>query len=75
MRGMTGFYFMPKAPGGGHIATPVKDSWYEERTQLPASLIREASYPVVALCQACSQRIRLAEKNQMEWVHVPEEKA
>lgn len=69
---MSGFYFLPKAPDGGHIATPVKDSWYEESSQHPANLKSEASYPVIAVCQTCCVRIRLAEKSQMEWVHVGE---
>lgn len=56
-----------------HQATPVKDSWYEEKTQHVANLVSEMSYPVIALCERCYGRIRLATKNQMEWVHVPTE--
>lgn len=69
---MSGFYTIPKSPDGGHQATPVKDSWYEERTALPANLLNEMSYPVIAVCQRCSGRIRLRTKNQYEWAHVPE---
>lgn len=66
---------IPKNPGGGHDALPVQDSWYEERTALPANLRSETSYPVIAVCKTCSGRIRLWTKNQMEWAHVPEKEA
>jgi hypothetical protein len=55
----------------GHQALPVKDSWYSERTQHPAVLTAPASYPVIAVCQTCHQRIRLAVPTQMEWTRVP----
>ena len=54
----------------GHLAEPVKGSWYEERSQHPANLLAPASYPVIAVCDRCHGRIRLAEKRQMEWTHV-----
>jgi hypothetical protein len=69
---MSGLYMLPKTPGGGHQAAPVKDSWYSEKTQLPANLKAENHYPVVAVCQVCHGRIRLAELRQMEWVHMPQ---
>jgi hypothetical protein len=56
---------------GDHQADPVKDSWYEEESQHPANLLAVASYPVIAVCKRCHGRIRLDEKVQMEWVHVP----
>jgi hypothetical protein len=68
---MSGFYAIPKVPGGGHQALPVKDSWYEERSQHPANLLSDMAYPIIAVCQRCFGRIRLATKNQMEWVHLP----
>jgi hypothetical protein len=55
----------------GHQATPVKGNCYEERSQHPANLKALASYPVIAVCQTCHGRIRLAEPLQMEWTHVP----
>jgi len=69
---MSGFYVIPQAPEHGHQALPVKDSWYEERTQHPANLKNDVSYPVIAVCKTCYGRIRLAQKAQMEWQHVPE---
>jgi hypothetical protein len=54
-----------------HQALPVKDSWYCERTQHPARLRCEFDYPVIAVCKTCNGRIRLAERAQMEWTHVP----
>lgn len=57
--------------GDGHRPMPVDDSWYEERSQHPANLKAPASYPVVAVCQTCHGRIRLAELLQVEWTHVP----
>lgn len=71
---MAGFY-IPKAPDGGHIATPVRDSWYNERTQHPANLKNDFDYPIIAVCQTCNGRIRLAVLQQMEWVHVRGEQA
>lgn len=65
---MSGFYFIPHTLGG-HQAMPVKDSWYSERSQRPADLLDGASYPVIAECQRCHGRIRLAGKSQMEWTH------
>jgi hypothetical protein len=58
-------------PDGGHQATPVKDSWYSEKTLQVANLKAEGAYPVIAVCQRCSGRIRLAHYRQMEWRHVP----
>jgi hypothetical protein len=55
----------------GHQALPVEGSWYEERSQHPANLKAPASYPVIAVCQRCGGRIRLAQLLQMEWTHVP----
>lgn len=56
--------------GDGHQAMPVRDSWYEERTQHPANMKATASYPVVAVCRRCHGRIRLAAPAQAEWSHV-----
>lgn len=75
---MSGFHFdtvslpvtLPKV-AGDHEAVPVKDSWYEEQSLHPANLRAVASYPVIAVCKTCHGRIRLADKRQMEWVHVP----
>jgi hypothetical protein len=68
---VSGFAFtMPKVVGD-HQGDPVKDSWYEEGSQHPANLLAVASYPVIAVCRRCHKRIRLAQKTQMEWVHVP----
>jgi hypothetical protein len=50
---------------------PVEDSWYSERTQLPANLQSEAGYPVTAVCLTCHGRIRLPAPHQTEWGHVP----
>jgi hypothetical protein len=61
----------PKAVDG-HQALPVKDSWYEERSQHPANLKAPASYPVIAVCKRCHGRIRLSGPLQMEWTHVPD---
>ena len=66
-----GPFTWPKVPEGGHQALPVADSCYSEKTQLPANLQNEVSYPVIAVCSACHGRIRLAQMVQMEWVHVP----
>jgi hypothetical protein len=74
---VSGFHFdavsapvtLPKIPGD-HQALPVADSWYEEGTLHPANLKAVASYPVIAVCKKCHERIRLAVKTQMEWVHV-----
>lgn len=63
-------FYIPKAPDGEHIATPIKDSYYSERTLHPANLKNSFDYPVIAVCQTCSVRIRLAVLEQMEWVHV-----
>jgi hypothetical protein len=61
---------LPKVPGG-HQALPVPGSCYEEGTSLPANLRAEGSYPVIAVCKRCHERIRLDDKRQMEWAHVP----
>ena len=55
----------------GHQAMPVEGSWYSERSQHPANLKAEFDYPVIAVCQRCGGRIRLAQLLQMEWTHVP----
>lgn len=67
---MAGFTYIPKATGG-HTATPIHDSWYNEKTQHPANLRNDFDYPVIAVCKTCHGRIRLAVLQQMEWVHVP----
>lgn len=59
----------------GHQAMPIADSWYEERTLHVANLKAQGSYPVIAVCQRCHRRIRLARLAQMEWAHVPVEPA
>lgn len=66
--------FIPHVMDGTHQAVPVKDSWYSERTQHPANLLAEFAYPVIAVCQVCHGRIRLAERAQMEWAHVPQDR-
>jgi hypothetical protein len=38
-------------------------------TQHPARPLNELSYPVIAVCQRCRSRIRLAQRIQMEWRH------
>lgn len=58
---------------GTHEALPIKDSWYEERTLHPANLKNAFCYPVIAVCQRCHVRIRLARLTQMEWTHAPAE--
>jgi hypothetical protein len=64
---------IPNTPDGGHMATPVQDSCYSERTSLRANLRSEACYPIIAVCKTCHGRIRLAFLQQMEWAHVPAE--
>jgi len=56
----------------GHPAVPVEDSWYEEKTTLPANLKAVSGYPVIAVCSRCHQRIRRPEREQ-GWQHVPVE--
>jgi hypothetical protein len=71
---VNGFHSAPGAVPhvlDAHQAMPVDGSWYEERSQHPANLRAEASYPVIAVCKRCSGRIRLAQLLQMEWTHVP----
>jgi len=71
---MSGFYVLPKVTGS-HEATPVKDSWYSERTQHPANLLADFDYPVIAVCETCHGRIRLDFKIQMQWRHADAEPA
>lgn len=71
---MSGFYSVPGSVPhvlDEHQGLPVEGSCYEERSQHPANLKAEGSYPVIAVCQTCSGRIRLAQRLQMEWTHVP----
>jgi hypothetical protein len=63
---------IPGAPGACQ-AEPVKDSWYEERSQHPANLNSDAvgAWPVIAVCAGCHGRIRRTGKRQ-PWRHVPQ---
>lgn len=67
---MSGFYFVKS--DGLHQALPVKGTSRSEKTGQPASLLADSDYPVTAECHWCHGRIRLARRDQMEWVHAPE---
>lgn len=55
----------------GHRAVPVDGSWYSEDPVRRANLNHDRAYPVLAACQGCRGRIRLASRDQEEWAHVP----
>ena len=65
----SGFYF--KKSDGIHQAFPVGGTARSEATGQPANLVAASDYPVIAECQWCHGRIRLAIQNQMEWRHAP----
>lgn len=52
-----------------HTAVPLGGSYVTEEHGTPASLLRDADYPVVAECKICHGRIRLGQVMQMEWRH------
>ena len=51
-----------------HQVVPIEDSWYEEKTQVPANLRAFRSFPVIAQCRACHHRIRCAAMGE-PWEH------
>ena len=64
---MSGFYF--EKSDGIHQALPVRGSYRSEKTGQPANLMNASDYPVAGERHWCHGQIRLATRNQMEWVH------
>jgi hypothetical protein len=65
---MSGFHCIPK-DSGCHEAAPVKGTCRTEDGQ-PADLLRSA-YPITATCSAYGGQIRLENRLQYGWRHVP----
>lgn len=55
----------------GHDAMPATGTYIREKDGQPASLTREADYPVRADCKYCRRPIGLRTIFQPEWLHLP----
>jgi hypothetical protein len=65
---MSGFHSIPK-DSGAHEAAPVTGTWRTDDGQ-PADLLRSA-HPITADCANCAVPIRLENRLQYRWRHVP----
>jgi hypothetical protein len=70
-----GFFITKQGDSSGRQALPVRGTHRCEKTGQRTNLVNPADYPVIAECYWCHDRMRLAVKNQMEWMHAPLEAA